>query len=285
MNENEKKKQKQDLDKHFRPNGLLGILFTVKIFFVGLFKKYYKLGLFFIILGVVLTSVYVAGNNIYKRFSEPQKKTTIVVTKHEVDKSEPIRDYNFKVTKDIQITSDFIKWKTNNRIPTIMADYIAYTIHKYAPKFGYDVSFVVAKVYAESAFDPRLISNVGAKGLLQVLSKGVGCSKETKQCQIEFDMSRLHEVDYGIWAGLQVFRDKMDQVKSNLKKNKYNKNNRNILVDAMTRYVGASSKKGRAIAREYTNKILRVQGEYVLFRSTYNEVDISCEDCPDNKKE
>lgn len=185
-----------------------------------------------------------------------------------------VREYEFKITEDMAITSDFIKYKTNGTLPLIMADYIAFNIHELAPVFGLDVSFVVAKVWAESAFDATSVSVIngkpGAVGILQVYSKGVGYDKKTDTYKVEFDNDQLHNIREGMMAGLQIFKEKMNQVQNELKKDSSIKNRRNTLLMVSTKYVGASSEKGKRIAKAYTDKILRVQGEYVLFRSTYS---------------
>lgn len=236
-------------------------------FFRGNMNFFDKRKLIYIGIGILLI-IFLIFRFACSSSEEPTLEKTKESTK--VAKEFVPKKYNFTVTDEIQITSDFIKYKTRGRISSIESAYIAYCAHKYAPKFGLDVSFVIAKMYAESTIDPSQVNaSTGATGILQVLDKGIGCDKTGKNCKITFDEKRLHDIDHGTWAGLMVFADKMKQVRTEIKKNPKIKNKRNYLVMAMTKYVGASSKEGMKKAKRYTEQILRVQAEYVLFRSTY----------------
>ena len=181
------------------------------------------------------------------------------------------RTHKFSISEEALIMSSFIRYKTFNRTPEIVADYIAYWVLKLCPEFGIDPSFTLAKIYVESAYEPSRRNNkTGARGLMQVLSKGIGYDKKTQKYKEKFDFTKIYNIGYNIECGLKIFQDKLNMVKIEQSKNgtKYSKNT-NLLAKALERYVGASTPEGKKIARKYIEDIYKVQGQYIMWRHMY----------------
>lgn len=76
-------------------------------------------------------------------------------------------------------------------------------VRQYAAHYGFDWCLIVAQMFQESRFDPKATSNVGAKGLLQVMPKTAR--------EMGFHRS-LDEPEIGIHAGIKY----LDWVRRNI---------------------------------------------------------------------
>jgi len=200
----------------------------------------------------------------YERFTEKEEVINI-------NKPYIIRTHKFSVSEEEIIISSFIRYKTFDRTPEIVADYIAYWLLKLCPEFGIDHSFTLAKIYVESAYEPsRRNSKTGARGLMQVLTKGIGYNKKTETYKEKFDLNKIYNIPYNIECGLKIFKEKMNmvQVEQDKSGHRYAKNI-NMLARALEKYVGASTPEGRKTARKYIDDIYKVQGEYIVWRHEY----------------
>ena len=159
-----------------------------------------------------------------------------------------------KMNTEMKAVSAYIR-KVSKTKSKLISDYIAYSIITVSNKKNISIDLIVGLMYVESLFDPFAISTVGAKGLMQIYDKGIGCIKKTGKCKITFDQSKIFNVKYNIECGTEILIRKIDEI--NADRNKKKKYKRAVLDEALYRYVGGDSK--------YVDNVNKMRNEFVVF--------------------
>lgn len=120
----------------------------------------------------------------------------------------------------------------NDKLSNNQYDKIVKSIIEQSNYYNVPLILTIAIMEAESTFDQYAVSEIGAKGLMQIYT--LECNK------IKFDESKLFGIEYNIACGLCIFKDKLRMSKGDY-------------VGAIYRYNGKGSE-----ARKYTLKVLDI---------------------------
>lgn len=123
---------------------------------------------------------------------------------------------------------------TNSKISRATAKRIVLAAHKEEKRTGVPATLILAMAKKESAFNPRALSKVGARGLIQVMPK------YHKERMKKMGIKDLYAVEDNIRVGTDILLDFQRMSKGNLRV-------------ALHRYSGG--------ARGYANSIMRNQQE------------------------
>ena len=180
------------------------------------------------------------------------REDVVFKASNEITETEVITD--LKMNTEMKAVSAYIR-KVSKTKSKLISDYIAYSLVTVSNKKNISIDLIVGLMYVESLFDPFAISPVGAKGLMQIYDKGIGCIKKTGKCKITFDQSKIFNVKYNIECGAEILISKIDEI--NADRNKKKKYKRAVLDEALYRYVGGDSK--------YVDNVNKMRNEFVVF--------------------
>lgn len=149
------------------------------------------------------------------------------------------------VSEELETTIiiDYIK-KMNPKCGSEVARLIANAIIKYSKTENISKSLIIGIIQVESVFNPFAVSKADARGLMQVIHD-VNNEK--------FNKLKLHNVDYGIMAGVHVLKEKEKLIKNGAKLSKFTKYENMLYL-----YVGKDE--------DYVRKVKSAMGEYSIFR-------------------
>jgi soluble lytic murein transglycosylase-like protein len=131
------------------------------------------------------------------------------------------------------------------RIPGVLAKLIGERAVTLSKEHQMPFELAVGIMEVESGFNPTLVSSAHARGIMQVRWNDWKEHLKSKGLESHFD---LHEVDYGIIAGITAFLDCLSRSEN--------------VEEALWRYNGTNGKKGT-----YANKVYTAMGEFSVFRS------------------
>jgi len=155
--------------------------------------------------------------------------------------------YQLEITKNQIIISKYIKI-IRPELPCILRNGIAFEIAKQSKQNNLPWKLITAIIKVESYFNPTAISEVSAKGLMQIY---------TLECKgIIFDESKLFNIRYNIMCGICIFLEKLRIAKGDWYK-------------AIMLYNGQGQE-----AIQYQKKVIITIKEIIQFNNTYNNLRI-----------
>lgn len=139
------------------------------------------------------------------------------------------------INPEIKILTEYQKMR-NSKIPAEIAEMQAEAIIKVSREFGYPVELLVGIIEPESHFNPFLVSNRNASGLMQILVED----------GVVIDDKKKFDIEYNLRKGCEILNKKL--VKSNKE-----------LPKALVGYSGG--------AEGYVDKVYIGVGRYTMYRS------------------
>lgn len=115
------------------------------------------------------------------------------------------RIISFELTKEMEIISQYIE-KSNFNLPQIIADKIAYEVVTQCNQNKEPVPLILAIIQTESNFNPLAVSQVKARGLMQILDEEYQGKK--------IDKAKLHDIEYNIKYGIKILKQKLSITKN-----------------------------------------------------------------------
>jgi LysM repeat protein len=129
-------------------------------------------------------------------------------------------------------------------------------------EFNLPWTTIVGMTQVESQFNPYLVSNKGARGLMQVMFNVWGKEFKIPSKYI------LHDVERGIHFGCKVLRHYLDKTKNNMTKALYL-----YLGGPNPMRKGWKNRVGARAQKEYATKVYAATGQFITFRTMPAEIE------------
>lgn len=217
----------------------------------------------FVIALIVLASMLIERNGINDRLATQKMEAEMklrdqqqahALTKQKVAALEG-KLASLKTHEDIMKRDLFLYIKGKfPHIPNVLAKEISEQAVTLSVKHGAPFPIVVGIMEVESHFNPMAVSKAGARGLMQVMPFWVD---KIDCAQTKYD---FHNVDIGIESGIIAFKEHLKEADNNIAKGLYY-------------YVGKD--------KTYKDKVFSAMGEFVAFRSTVDQEDLTSLEAPE----
>ena len=161
-----------------------------------------------------------------------------------INKVDEVYDTAIKEIEDDILEKDIIVsfiMDKRDECPKEIAEVIANEIVDNSAIHYLPIGLYLGIGWVESRYDTMAVSNKRARGIYQIMDKSCG--------EMEIDHSRIHDIKYNTEICSCIFNSKLDIANGDLLK-------------ALYWYVGKKD--------SYANDVLKVMGEYILYKRGYN---------------
>lgn len=208
----------------------IGIICCIFLFYINKVNNYNNLNEQYNILfknKEKLNKKYIELFNNYKNINKKYIKLNYNI----------INNKHITLKKEKEIVIKYII-NQNNKCDIKIAKLITESLFKQCKKYDVNPWIILSMMNVESTFNPFAISKDGARGLMQVMPN-INKNK--------FNPIKLHEIEYGIEAGIIVLNEKL--------------NIHNNLLLSIKRYNGVGKE-----AKNFIHEVLKTLGLFITFR-------------------